>query len=150
MWGSVYDGFRLSLAIFLRLTRTHLPLPGCRLLTFAMLGPGVWRNSRWLTRLAWLCCLWYCPNFPVVDSDQVGAWPQQLSGRATNATAMDVDSDGDGANLLRPGGGDVSTEAQLATLFGEDVSPAVLLRQEHSLAAQVNSGNGPVFCPIPG
>ena len=47
-------------------------------------GARVWRNSRWLTRLAWLC-------FPVVDSGQAGAWPQQLTSGATSTIVINVD-----------------------------------------------------------
>ena len=57
------------------------------------------------------------------------------------------------ANLLQISFQEVTVEAQMASLFGEDVPVAELLRQEGSMLAsgRVDArASGPYFCPVPG
>eukprot|EP00439_Symbiodinium_sp_Y106_P026813 s1641_g3.t1 len=72
---------------------------------------------------------------------------------------MDVDDEataansGHPANLLQVSFQEVTAEAQMASLFGEDVPVAELLRQEGSMLAsgRVDArASAPYFCPVPG
>ena len=74
-------------------------------------------------------------------------------------SAMVVDDEataansGHPANLLQVSFQEVTVEAQMASLFEEDVPVAELLRQEGSMLAcgRVDArASGPYFCPVPG
>ena len=74
-------------------------------------------------------------------------------------SAMDVDDEvtaansGHPANLLQISFQEVTVEAQMASLYGEDVPIAELFRQEGSMLASGHvdaRASGPYFCPVPG
>ena len=156
-WGQEGDSIILTVPALLRIREIHLPMGWCRLLTCGLVGASVWRSSSWGMRGLWMIYLWKNPSFP--DAARSSRPFVKRLALASAMNARDVDHEataansGHSANLLQVSLQEITVEAQMASLFGEDVPVAELLRQEGSMLAsgRVDArASGPYFCPVSG
>ena len=135
-WGQEGDSIIFTVPALLRILEIHLP---------------------WGMRGLWMIYLRKKPSFPDAARSS-RPFVKQLA-PASAMSARDVDHEataansGHPANLLHVSFQEITVEAQMASLFGEDVPVAELLRQEGSMLAsgRVDArASGPYFCPVPG
>ena len=126
-WGRGREYGFLGIAIVLRIIDCHLPLRWCRILTFVLVGGGLWKSTGVVGRLLWACLLWAYPWFPGHGHEGSISWKRPLG----ESCAMEVDEDVSmGRDILFPRDSLTLVDAQLAILFGEDVTAAELLREQ--------------------